>query len=102
MLSSFLNKGFTLTFKNGHTVSVQFGPSNYCDKQSPTLPSSICMKTESWKAGTAEVAAWDATEDWVTRNYPRPGGKPVGEVIGHLDADEVADFIAWVQSLPKA
>ena len=24
-------KGFHITFKNGYTVSVQFGPDNYCD-----------------------------------------------------------------------
>lgn len=24
-------KGFSITFANGYTVSVQFGPANYCD-----------------------------------------------------------------------
>ena len=25
------NRGFQMTFENGYTVSVQFGPGNYCD-----------------------------------------------------------------------
>lgn len=32
------NKGFQITFKNGYTISCQFGTSNYCDRRSYTDP----------------------------------------------------------------
>ena len=31
------NRGFQMTFENGYTVSVQFGPGNYCDNYSLPL-----------------------------------------------------------------
>jgi hypothetical protein len=33
MLKSTKNKGFSLTFENGITISVQFGSSNYCERK---------------------------------------------------------------------
>jgi hypothetical protein len=48
-------KGFQMTFENGVTLSVQFGPANYCenygvnDFQAP-------RKTDRWKSKDAEVA----------------------------------------------
>ena len=41
--------GFQITFKNGYTVSVQFGKGNYSDGGETT----------------AEVAAWDQDGNWV-------------------------------------
>lgn len=48
-------KGFHITFENGYTISVQFGPGNYCDNYDMDIPE------ENAKAGergstTAECA----------------------------------------------
>jgi hypothetical protein len=50
-------KGFHITFENGYTVSVQFGPGNYADNYD------MRIKDEDAKAGhigshTAECAVW--------------------------------------------
>ena len=49
-------KGFHITFENGWTVSVQFGPGNYCDNYGEDWdkPEKAAAKGSS----TAEVAAW--------------------------------------------
>ncbi len=61
--------GFQMTFANGWTVSVQVGENNYARK------------------GTAEIAAWDANDEWFY--FPEHNGN----VAGWQDADEVAAFI---------
>lgn len=50
-------KGFHITFENGYTVSVQFGPGNYCDHYGRHIghEEERCGKEGST---TAEVAAW--------------------------------------------
>jgi hypothetical protein len=67
-------KGFHITFKNGYTVSVQFGPGNYCDNYD------MRIWDDSEKAGkqgstTAECAVW--AKD--------------GELIPHFDTDSVSN-----------
>ena len=51
------NKGFHIVFKNGWTVSVQFGPGNYCDNYDRNILSEaeVCGKDGST---TAECAVW--------------------------------------------
>jgi hypothetical protein len=81
------SKGFHITFDNGYTVSVQFGAGNYCDNygngkyREPANPSA-----------TAEVAAWDANEEWVSlvdgsteiKGYQTPA--QVLEILNHIAA----------------
>jgi|TARA_R100000084_G_C4623027_1_gene134225 hypothetical protein len=50
------HKGFHLSFNNGWQVSVQFGPSNYCERRYEDYDSPI--KSESWQSKNAEVAVW--------------------------------------------
>jgi hypothetical protein len=48
-------KGFQMTFENGVTLSVQFGPANYCENRNVNdihAPS----KKSRWKSKDAEVA----------------------------------------------
>jgi hypothetical protein len=49
-------KGFHITFQNGYTVSVQFGPGNYCDNYDERWENI----TKCGEAGstTAECAVW--------------------------------------------
>lgn len=87
------NKGFRMTFKNGITASVQWGPANYCDVRS-CAPGSYDapMKSESecWDSETAEVAAWDKDGNWVTKEV-LPGIN--GDVDGWLTPDHVLEFL---------
>lgn len=50
-------KGFHITFENGYTVSVQFGPGNYCDNHDREIgrDEAACGRDGS---GTAECAVW--------------------------------------------
>jgi len=90
MFSSGMNKGLTLTFANGNTVSVQFGPGNYCDPVHPegrAAPFDAPLKAQAWKATSAEVAAWNADGDW--HNFGSD------TVSGWQDADEVLEFLVF-------
>lgn len=53
-------KGFHITFANGWTVSVQFGPGNYCQHYDRQIgfDEERCGKEGSYDA---EVAAWPAS-----------------------------------------
>jgi len=48
------NRGFQMTFENGYTVSVQFGPGNYCDNYS--LPLSYKVNKRVPDSKNAETA----------------------------------------------
>jgi hypothetical protein len=69
-------KGFHVTFANGWTVSVQFGPGNYCANRGWEIgrDDEACGKRGSFDA---EIAAWpkggemfdfggDTVKGWVT------------------------------------
>jgi len=91
MLSATGNKGFQMAFENGNTVSVQWGPMNYCDptdERGRSAPMSAPMESDCWGAKSVEVAAWDSDGNW--HNF---GGDTVR---GWLTAEEVADFIIFV------
>lgn len=93
MFKSSSNKGFAMTFENGNTVSVQWGPMNYCDPVHPDGRGAAFdapSQTDVWKSGTAEVAAWDSENNWHRFEYDT--------VEGYLNADEVAEFITFVSS----
>lgn len=47
------NQGFHITFPNGWTVSVQFGPGNYCQERYSTLEP---HRLDIWECSDAEVA----------------------------------------------
>ena len=67
--------GFSITFDNGYTISVQFGKANYSNGST-----------------TAEVAAWSKDGTWY-----KLGAND--NVIGWQTADEVADLIQKVKNL---
>jgi hypothetical protein len=89
MFKSSSNKGFSLTFENGNTVSVQWGSANYC---SPThaagrgAPLDAPMKTEIWSAENAEVAAWNEAGEWHNFGYDTVDGwKTTNDVAAFID-----------------
>lgn len=57
-------KGFHITFPNGWTVSVQFGPGSYCENKSYRFDQE--RKIGAKGSADAEVWAWNGTE-----RYPK-------------------------------
>lgn len=83
------HKGFQMKLSNGCTVSVQWGPANYCEKRNAShLSCLLPLKSECWESKTAEVAAWD--ENGVDHNFdPR---------ITPVPADTFHDEDAFTES----
>lgn len=86
------HKGVRIRFKNGYSVSIQWGPGNYCK-----LPDNVDRydfyapkNTDHWRADTAEIAIFDPNDKWATR-YFFPDH--CDDVIGHLTAEEVANIL---------
>ena len=69
------NNGFHITFKNGCTVSVQFGKGNYSDGGETT----------------AEVAAWDQDDNWIKLSDH-------DDVRRYCSPDEVLEIMSKVAS----
>lgn len=89
MFKSTRNKGFQMTFANGWTVSVQFGPFNYCEVRS-VGDMDAPLNTEVWECPDAEVAAWDSTGKWY--DFECDSRK------GYMTPNEVLDFMDMVSS----
>ena len=87
MFQTSSNKGFCLTFENGNTVSVQWGPGNFCQRKNE--PMDAPERVEFWKSNTAVVAAWDERGNHHMFSEYNP-------IKGSLLPDEVAEFINFV------
>ena len=87
----------TPTYRNGWTVSGQFGEHNYCDNheniQSLFEYTAREVGPEALRCKNAEVAAWDSIEEWYDFGSDT--------VKGYLDADEVSDFIHMIRNLEE-
>ena len=109
-------KGFHLDLPNGVTVSVQFGPMNYCDQDVRNAgfdaPAKAAANGEQWGSNLAECAAYltGSNLSWVA--VPGFTG-PIGDedvetfyddVSGYMTIQEVLDFINLASQLvnPKA
>lgn len=102
MFSISANKGFQIKFNNGWTVSVQWGPGNYCDNRNMPFyqwfVNTVDDKGMHTKglfnappSATAEIAAWDANGNW----YTWPNGD---DVKGYCLPDEVLGFLNLIAS----
>jgi hypothetical protein len=88
-----------MKFKNGWKISVQWGPTNYCD-HSITKKKAIPKpeKADMWESGTAEVAIMDPDG-----NITGPGDNygteedPLYDVEGWCSTERVADLIEEVR-----
>ena len=92
MFRSVQNSGFQMVFQNGYTISVQYGPLNYCEKRSsdyfgPVKPAEGGMLR--WESKDAEIAIWSSDKVW----YEFEDGQ---EVKGWCSPDEVAEWISKV------
>ena len=107
------NKGFQLDLPNGVTVSVQFGPGNYCDGDVSNAafdaPKKAIDGDDHWGSNTAECAAYLTTDGDGLQWVAVPGFTgPIGEddsdtfyddVVGHVNVQGVLDFINTASQL---
>ena len=80
------NKGFQISFKNGYTVSVQFGGGNYCANRGCPIDGQPVPKSV-----TAETALMTA-DGFVRYQHD--------DVQGHMSPGAVAELIAYAEALP--
>jgi hypothetical protein len=80
-------KGFHITFENGWTVSVQFGPGNYCDHYDGRIGQDE-ERLASQGSRTAETAVWGPDGSMIDRG----GGDTVQ---GRQTPAEVLALLTW-------
>jgi len=89
MFETTQNKGFKITFGNGVTVSVQFGPGNYCQHYDTIFSSRTLIDApayeQQWESTDAEIASWNSEGGW--HNFD------CDQVKGYLSPDEVLAFM---------
>lgn len=87
-------KGFHMRFENGWTVSVQFGPYNYCSRRNTSFETLQTSKEkgEEWGSETAEIAAWPTKGEWYSFGDDT--------VAGHESVAEVLAFMQKIAALP--
>ena len=90
MIKSTNNKGFSLTFENGWTISVQFGYGNYCDNSHHPNGFDFGRTQPLVESFNAEIAMWDADEKWYDFGS--------NTVKGYCSANEVAE---WIEKVSK-
>lgn len=88
------SKGFHIVFANGWTVSVQFGPGNYCDNYDLQIGSDEKEAGENG-SGTAEVAAWPDSGDMVRF------GDDGDTVAGRKTPTDVLALLNWASEQPR-
>lgn len=87
-------KGFHMEFENGWTVSVQWGPGNYCDHHKTWSEEVDLSKQKEWPSTTAEVAVFDPTGAMTMfSNFET--------VQGWQTPDQVAALIAETAARPR-
>lgn len=115
--ASYMNEGICLTFSNGYTISIRWGPGNYCSRkptpQEPTedwswlfaaqLPKNL---EQGWHSRTAEVSVWtgdgQSDKDLVSANKllnPTSKSTYSSKTEGWLNTDDVAKLIYTVSSI---
>ena len=89
--------GFCVTFENGWTISVQWGPGNYADNYDLT-PTEAREEGALQQSKFAEIAAWNKADTWWDFDEKKPvrsGGSVKGwvkpnELIGSMkDVSEI-------------
>jgi hypothetical protein len=89
-------KGFSMTFENGTTISVQFGGGNYCANREHAMPPNIHAKYE---CPNAEIAIWNAKDEWITNKFTKHGKGH--DVEGWLNPESVLKAINWTAKYDK-
>ncbi len=86
MLSSHYNHNFAMEFPNGLTISIAFGPGNYCKRRNFTDTIDNDLKFPSIHSDNAEIAIWDEN----STDFKFKSGDIA---IGWVNPEEVAKWI---------
>lgn len=84
-------KGFQITFDNGCTLSVQFGPGNYCARRNAEFNEP--KSAHHWESPTAECAILLPDGEF----YPLPEGD--GAVIGWQTVNDMCALIEVARNI---
>tara|TARA_R110000824_G_scaffold15830_13_gene66409 strand:- start:252 stop:605 length:354 start_codon:yes stop_codon:yes gene_type:complete len=84
------HRGFQVTFDNGYTVSVQFGPNSVCSVKTNDVDEMITPSNIDDKSKNAEVAV-------VTPNNELIPFRSSGEKVkSYVDPEELVGILTWV------
>ena len=89
-------KGFHVKFANGYTVSVQFGPGNYCDHYNTPIGQEEGERLAGEGSVTAELAVWGPDGEFID-------GTPlgiIGGVTGYSSAKDMLRLMQWAEEQP--
>ena len=84
------HKGFQMELPNGWTVSVQFGPGDYCSHRCRKYH----HKDDRWESDTAEILAWKTDSQY---DDPIADGDKL-DVKGRCSPTKVVEFLSRVAS----
>lgn len=82
-------RGFNVTFRNGYSVSVQFGPGNYADNYNMDYDNPYAAGEKG--SSTAECAVWGPVGGMIEYGE---WGDTVG---GHMTPVEVLELLNWAE-----
>lgn len=82
------NKGFQITFDNGYTVSVQFGPGNYGSNYSLSMMDNMGKPMTAATAETALIGPDNAFVEYMD-----------DDVQGHRTANDVLELLNYASKL---
>ena len=82
------NKGFQITFNNGYTVSVQFGPGNYSSNYTLSMLDNM---GKPMTANSAETALVDPDGNFVAYKDD--------DVQGYQTPNDVLELLAYASTL---
>ncbi len=85
------SKGFHITFENGVTVSVQFGPGTYSGNYDMSFHVPLPNPLES---DTAEVALWRYGGNWITQEFKPEDGN---DVLNQQTPAGVLEALKWAE-----
>jgi len=85
----FRNQGFSITFSNGWTISVQFGAGHYCQARNSDV-----LLGGRHSSSNAEVAILNPSNDFIQPE----GFYGDGCVMGWISPEDVSRLIQWVSS----
>ena len=80
--------GFAMTFENGWTISVQWGPGNYCHRQDRN-DNPFDGIFHDYISPTAEIAAWDKDGKWTKLSSH-------DDVKGWLSVNDVYEYMSMI------
>ena len=100
MFRSTGGKGFHIEFKNGYCVSVQFGPSNYCDNRDASRVGYDF--TEDVTCENAEIAVWEKDGKWCTRRawHELFSETLDDDVVGCVLPNALLKVLNWAEAQP--